>query len=137
MLRGIIKTLRPHQWVKNLFVLAPMFFARDLLTSLEGQAYLNLHVTGRPSSRPWFSACSPGAVYTINDLVDVEADRRAPGQARAPHRERAACPIAVAQAIAAVLVLVSLGGAFLVDWQFFGVVALVYFAENIVYTFKA
>ena len=28
--RGILKTLRPHQWVKNLFVLAPVVFAKHL-----------------------------------------------------------------------------------------------------------
>jgi decaprenyl-phosphate phosphoribosyltransferase len=29
-LRGAIRTLRPHQWVKNLFVLAPVVFAKHL-----------------------------------------------------------------------------------------------------------
>ena len=29
-LRGIVKTLRPHQWVKNLFVAAPLVFGKKL-----------------------------------------------------------------------------------------------------------
>src|SRR5260221_6825397 len=31
LVRGLIKEIRPHQWVKNVFVLAPMFFAKDLI----------------------------------------------------------------------------------------------------------
>ena len=27
--RGVLKALRPHQWVKNLFVLAPLVFAKQ------------------------------------------------------------------------------------------------------------
>src|SRR5262245_47745881 len=28
--RGMIRSMRPHQWVKNLFVLAPVVFAKEL-----------------------------------------------------------------------------------------------------------
>src|ERR1700685_4070375 len=46
--RGLIKTIRPHQWVKNLFVLAPMFFHKDVfVTGPNGVPALNLIVTGR------------------------------------------------------------------------------------------
>ncbi len=30
MLRAIVKSVRPHQWVKNLFVAAPLVFARRI-----------------------------------------------------------------------------------------------------------
>jgi decaprenyl-phosphate phosphoribosyltransferase len=135
MLRGILKTLRPHQWVKNLFVLAPMFFARDLLTSLDGQAYLNLHVTGQALLATMVFCLLAGAVYTINDLADVEADRAHPVKRERPIAA-GLVPEPVAKAVAAVLVIVSLAVAFLLDWRF-GLVAVVYFAENLFYTFKA
>src|SRR6478735_5951055 len=123
MLRGIIKTLRPHQWVKNLFVLAPMFFARDLLTSLDGQAYLNLHVTGQALLATMVFCLLAGAVYTFNDLADVEADRQHPVKRERPIAA-GQVPEGAAKAVAAVLVGVSLGVAFLLDWRF-GVVAVV------------
>ena len=47
MVRGLIKTIRPHQWVKNLFVLAPMFFHKDVFLTTPAGPALNLRVTGR------------------------------------------------------------------------------------------
>ena len=30
LVRGIVRTVRPHQWMKNVFVLAPLVFAKEL-----------------------------------------------------------------------------------------------------------
>src|SRR5436190_13781782 len=84
MLRGLIKTIRPHQWVKNLFVLAPMFFHKDVFLSTPAGPALNLTVTARAAAATAVFCMLAGAVYTINDLVDVEADRVHPVKRNRP-----------------------------------------------------
>ncbi len=134
MVRGLLKTIRPHQWVKNLFVLAPMFFHRDVFVSANGVPALNLVVTGRALVATFVFCLLAGAVYTINDLVDVEADRIHPVKRERPIAS-GEVPEGVAKAMAAALVVVSLGVALRLDVRF-AAVALVYFVENLAYSFK-
>jgi decaprenyl-phosphate phosphoribosyltransferase len=134
MLGGLVKTVRPHQWVKNLFVMAPMFFHKDLVTKINGTDFLNIPVVGRSMIATGVFCLLAGAVYTINDLVDVEADRVHPVKRDRPIAS-GQVPEAVARAMAVALVIVSLGLAWLLDWRF-AAVALVYFIENLAYTFK-
>ena len=135
MIGGLLKTIRPHQWVKNLFVMAPMFFHKDVfVTSAEGVPALNLIVTGRAAIATMVFCLLAGAVYTINDLVDVEADRVHPVKRNRPIAS-GRVPQNVARAMAAALVVVSLGVGWFID-PLFAAVALVYFVENIAYSFK-
>ena len=133
--RGLVKTIRPHQWVKNLFVLAPMFFHKDVFVSgPNGVPALNLIVTGRAFAATAVFCLLAGAVYTINDLADVEADRVHPIKRFRP----IACgdvPESLAKMMAAGLVVFSLGTGYLLNWTF-AAVALGYFVENLAYTFK-
>lgn len=63
----IIKLLRPHQWLKNLFVFLPLFFGRSMLdTNLLLACVLAFFA---------FSFASSG-IYCLNDICDVEADRK-------------------------------------------------------------
>jgi 4-hydroxybenzoate polyprenyltransferase len=134
MVRGLIKTVRPHQWVKNLFVLAPMFFHKDVfLATAQGPA-LNLLVAGRALAATAVFCLLAGAVYTINDLVDVAADRLHPIKRDRPIAS-GRVPEVAARALAVALVVVSLAGAYLVSAAL-ALVALVYFAENLAYSFK-
>jgi decaprenyl-phosphate phosphoribosyltransferase len=135
MLRGLIKTIRPHQWVKNLFVLAPMFFHKDVfVTGPGGVPALNLLVTGRALVATFVFCLLAGAVYTINDLVDVEADKIHPVKRKRPIPS-GEVPLPVARGMAVGLVLISLTVALKVDLRF-AAVALVYFLENLAYSFK-
>jgi decaprenyl-phosphate phosphoribosyltransferase len=135
MLRGLIKTIRPHQWVKNLFVMAPVFFNKHvLLTTPEGLPALNLSVVSKALAASLVFCFLAGAVYTINDLVDVEADR--------VHLVKRYRPIAsgevsekIAKGFAAVLVVLSLLAAYALN-PWFAVVAFAYFIENVFYSFK-
>jgi 4-hydroxybenzoate polyprenyltransferase len=134
VIRGLLKTLRPHQWVKNLFVLAPMFFHKDLfLATAQGPA-LNLAVTGRALAAAAVFCLLAGAVYTINDLVDVEADRVHPIKRNRPIAS-GQVPERTARLMAGVLVAVSLVAAYS-RGPALALVALVYFAENLAYSFK-
>jgi 4-hydroxybenzoate polyprenyltransferase len=134
LLRGIVKTLRPHQWVKNLFVLAPMFFHKDVFVATSVGTALNLHVTGRAFAATAVFCLLAGSIYTINDVADVAADRLHPVKRYRPIAS-GAVPTGVAWAVAGTLVVVSLGMAYLIA-PALAVVAGVYFAENLAYTFK-
>jgi 4-hydroxybenzoate polyprenyltransferase len=135
LIAGLVRTLRPHQWVKNLFVVAPMFFHKDVFViTPAGDPALNLHVSGQALGATSVFCLLAGAVYTINDLVDVEADRVHPVKRNRPIAS-GAVPEQVARAAAIGLVLISLGLASLIDVGFLGVAAL-YFVTNLLYSFK-
>ncbi|MFO0659499.1 MAG: UbiA prenyltransferase family protein [Polyangiaceae bacterium] len=125
LMLGVVRMMRPHQWVKNTFVLAPVFFAKDifhvplLLTALEAFAVF------------CFLA---GAVYTLNDLVDVEADRAHPVKRNRPIAS-GLVPESLAKAVGGVLIVGSLGGAFALSIPF-GATALAYLVNNVAYSFK-
>jgi 4-hydroxybenzoate polyprenyltransferase len=134
VVRGLIKTVRPHQWVKNLFVVAPMFFHKDVvLSTVQGPA-LNLVVTGRALGATAVFCLLAGAVYTINDLVDVAADRVHPIKRYRPIAS-GRVPERVARTAATGLIVFSLGAAYFLTAAL-ALVALVYFVENLAYTFK-
>ncbi len=134
MVRGLLRTLRPHQWVKNLFVLAPMVFHKDVFIRTAQGPFLNLTVAGRAFAATGVFCLLAGAVYTINDLADVEADRVHPVKRNRPiARGDVSESVARAMAFALVVLSVAIGYA-LSPW--FALVAVVYFVENLAYTFK-
>lgn len=122
---ALIKTIRPHQWVKNVFVAAPLVFARHL-TEFD---YLWRTIVAVLV----FSLLS-GAVYAFNDVHDVDADRVHP---KKRHRPIAAGHLSERGALiaAGVLALTALAGAFALSWKL-GVVAAIYGAQNIAYSLK-
>lgn len=67
-LRAAVASLRPRQWVKNLFVFAGVIFSQQMLTPLAWTA-LGAFVI--------FCGLS-GAIYLFNDVADVERDRLHP-----------------------------------------------------------
>lgn len=134
LMRGLIKTLRPHQWVKNLFVLAPMFFHKDVFVKTSVGTALNLTVTGRAFAASAVFCLLAGAIYTINDIADVAADRLHPVKRFRPIAS-GAVPEGIAWVVAITLVVFSLGMSYLIA-PTLAVVAGVYFAENLAYTFK-
>jgi 4-hydroxybenzoate polyprenyltransferase len=131
--RGLVQTLRPHQWVKNLFVLAPMVFHKDLFKHTSDGPFLNLTVTGRALAATGVFCLLAGAVYTMNDLVDAEADRVHPVKRERPIA-RGDVSEGAAKGMAAFLVVVSLAVAYLLN-PWFALVSLVYFVENVGYSF--
>lgn len=124
-IRGLIRTIRPHQWVKNVFVLAPVVFATKVF---DARLLTNAGIA-------FFVFCLlAGAVYTINDLADVEADRLHPVKRNRPIAS-GRVPETVARNFAYFLVAVSLIVGYLVS-PWFALVAASYFALNVAYTMK-
>ena len=70
-----LAALRPHQWVKNLLVLLPLFLAHQW----SDPGKLALAILGLAA----FSAAA-SSIYIVNDLLDIEADRRHPTKRRRP-----------------------------------------------------
>jgi decaprenyl-phosphate phosphoribosyltransferase len=123
VIAAIAKTLRPHQWVKNLFVAAPLVFSKHL-TDAE---YLLRALVATAA----FCALS-GAVYAFNDVRDVEADRQHPSKR---HRPIAAGALGerTALVLAGVLAVGALAVSFGLGWQV-AVYAAAYLVVNLVYS---
>lgn len=121
---GMVRQVRPSQWVKNAFVLAPLVFAKHLT-----------HPSVLISAAGAFGVFCllAGAVYTMNDLVDAEADRVHPVKRRRPIAS-GRVPVPLAKVMVVVLLAVAFGGALLGPWEF-AALAAAYFANNLLYTF--
>ena len=97
MMPPLLRAMRPIQWVKNVFVLAPMVFAEQLL---------DVGLMLRALAAFAVFCCAASAIYLINDIRDREEDRRHP-QKR--HRPIAAGTLSVAAAWAAAVALAATG----------------------------
>jgi 4-hydroxybenzoate polyprenyltransferase len=111
-----------------------MFFHKDVFVQTSVGTTLNLSITGRAFAATGVFCLLAGAVYTINDLVDVAADRLHPVKRYRPIAS-GIVPVGIARAVALALVAFSLGLAYLLA-PALALVAAVYFAENIAYSFK-
>jgi 4-hydroxybenzoate polyprenyltransferase len=96
MLTAIVVSMRPRQWVKNLFVLAGLVFSQRLFTGAVWTALAAFAI---------FCALS-GAIYLLNDVADRERDRLDP---RKRVRPIAAGRLRVGVAVAAAAALVAAG----------------------------
>lgn len=116
--------LRPHQWVKNVLVFGALVFSRSLLDwsaiRLSMSAFL------------LFCAASSG-IYLLNDLRDIDQDRKHPAKRLRPLASGAVHP-SVAFAMMGVLLVGSLVGSFVLRAEF-AVILLSYVILNIAYSF--
>lgn len=125
VMRVFLKALRVHQWVKNLLLLAPIVMAHKL-----NDPYALRHVI-----IAILSFClTSSAVYVLNDLVDLEADRAHPKKKNRPFAS-GALSLAVGFALVPILFF---GGAllsFFVNEAFQGLL-LMYVVATVAYSFK-
>ena len=114
LLWAIVRSLRPRQWAKNLFVFAGLVFSQQLLTPkawTAGAAFL------------LFCALS-GAIYLLNDVADAEKDRLHPEKRRRPVAS-GVLPLRLALAVGVALIAVALVLSFRLSLDF-GLVAAAY-----------
>jgi decaprenyl-phosphate phosphoribosyltransferase len=123
---GLLRTLRPHQWVKNVFVLAPVVFAKEIFDE---------RLLLRSAAAFAVFCLLASAVYAINDLADAEADRQHPIKRYRPIAS-GRVPVWAGRLLAVVLLVAAFGAALAgFCWKFI-VVALSYFGINLAYSFK-
>jgi 4-hydroxybenzoate polyprenyltransferase len=96
---GIIRSMRPEQWLKNGFVLAPIVFS-GLVGDADAWLRTILAVIA-------FCAAS-SAVYLVNDVIDREADRSHPIKKSRPIAS-GEVSVATALVVAAFLVAAAIG----------------------------
>ncbi len=125
MFRPLFVTLRPHQWVKNLFVAAPLVFAKRLT---DGEAVL------RELAAVFVFCALAGAVYAYNDVLDAEADRAHPTKRHRPIASGALAP-RLALIASGALGLGALLGASLLSGAFVSV-AVSYLILNLAYSVR-
>jgi 4-hydroxybenzoate polyprenyltransferase len=124
MLKAQIRAMRPRQWAKNVFIFAALVFdeqltQRDpLLRTVAGFVLLCL---------------ISSAVYILNDIADVEADRQHPTKRNRPIAA-GQLSIAAALVFAIALAAFSLAAGFALEPGFGWIVAL-YFVLNLLYSF--
>jgi 4-hydroxybenzoate polyprenyltransferase len=124
LLVALIKTMRPAQWTKNGFIFVPLVFDEKLF-QIEP---LSRTIVG------FVMLCLiSGAVYLINDLVDVEKDRQHPTKRNRPLPSgQLSKSVAIVAAVLIPAAVLPLG--FLLDVAF-GLILTGYLMLQIAYSF--
>ncbi|HZL34640.1 MAG TPA: UbiA family prenyltransferase [Tepidisphaeraceae bacterium] len=122
--KPLLKALRPHQWVKNFLLLIPLILAHQLGNHAKVLAGMSAFVS--------FSFCA-SAIYIINDLLDLESDRRHPSKRRRPFAS-GALSVATGLMMSGGLLLASFGIAASLPMRFIEML-LVYLILTTAYSF--
>lgn len=121
---GIFRLMRPKQWVKNGFVLAPLVFSGE---------FLNANALNHSLYAALLFCIASSAAYIINDLHDIEHDRQHPKKSKS--RPLAAGTVSLNSALILLLVLY-----LILIWALFILPKVVmviagYLVLNLAYTF--
>ncbi len=128
LITGVIKAMRPRQWVKNVLVLAAPVAAAG-----RGVRYNYSEVAAEVGVAFVVFSLAASAIYLVNDVRDVEADREHPTKRFRPIAA-GVVPEWLAYALAAVLGTASLA----ISWSLtrnLAVVMAVYIAMQLAYCF--
>lgn len=98
-LKPLIKAARIYQWVKNLLIFVPMLASQQITAANLALTFLAFICFSTAAS----------SIYLINDMLDLEADRRHPRKCRRPFASGRA-PIAKGLVVAVVLMSMALIG---------------------------
>jgi 4-hydroxybenzoate polyprenyltransferase len=120
MAKALLKTMRPKQWTKNVFVFAALVFDKKMF---------NLEYFGRALAAFFLFCIVSGVVYVLNDIVDADKDRLHPKKKNRPIAS-GDLPASLAAPLAAGLLIVAVALSFLLSVKF-GAIILIYFLINV------
>lgn len=123
MFIALLKTMRPRQWLKNGFLFVGLFFDRQI-TNLPALVEIAIGAA-------LFSLLA-GSIYIINDISDIEADRKHPKKSTRPI-PAGELPAGIARGVVFVLLLIVFPAAYQLSPQF-AALALLYFLLNLSYS---
>jgi len=124
MFKALLKTMRPKQWSKNIFIFGALVFDKKLFEPIYFFKTLAAFAV--------FCLMS-SVVYVINDIGDIEKDRQHPVKRHRPLASGQLSITSAASAAAGLLALL-LPLAFLLD-TWFGIIATAYLVNNLLYTY--
>ena len=123
ILKHVLLSMRPEQWIKNFFVFTALLFSKNLLNPSKGiEAIIGFTIF----------CMITGCAYMINDLVDLEKDKL--------HHAKSRRPLASGKlkknTAVKIIVLVCLASLFFAFYMnvLFGIIVLAYFLLNIGYS---
>lgn len=125
--KTILAALRPQQWAKNLLVFVPLVTSHNIFKLGMPMAAVLAFVC--------FCLCA-SAVYILNDLVDIKADRRHPIKRNRPFAS-ASLPITWGLPLASGLLMLAFAVSVIMVPGAFSAVLAVYFFTTCVYSFLA
>lgn len=124
MLKSLLKTMRPKQWAKNVFIFAALVFDQKLF---------HVELLAKTLAGFVIFCFISSTVYIINDVVDIEKDRQHPTKRNRPLASGQLKP-ATAIVAAVVIPLICMPLAFWLSTGF-GLVALAYLLMITAYSF--
>jgi 4-hydroxybenzoate polyprenyltransferase len=122
-IRLLLISLRPWEWVKNVFLFSALFFSANILNP--EMLLKSLFAFG-------LFCLAAGGVYLVNDIWDRRQDAMHP-QKRLRPIASGALPVGLAAPVAVVGYVFAVGGAFLLN-PMFGAVTAAYVILSVVYS---
>lgn len=123
-LRALITLMRPKQWVKNAFVLAPLIFSGE---------FLNAGAVSEALLAVVLFCVASSATYIVNDIHDIERDRLHPKKSRTRPLAAGSVSVPAALSLLGMLYAILAWGWFLAPNVVLVIAA--YVALNLAYTF--
>lgn len=125
MLLNYIHLLRPKHWIKNLFIFAALIFSLNLFNIVKLTASL----------QAFFAFCLASSfVYIINDIIDIEQDRKHPKKRNRPIAS-GKISIRNAKKIGVICLITSITLAYFINLNTL-IIIIVYIFVNIFYSMK-
>jgi len=116
-------SLRPTQWIKNLFIFLPLIFGKKLF----------VYPANIKTVIAFFLFCmTASVVYLINDIIDIDKDKVHPTKRLRPIAS-GKVSISMARFTALILGVASVSLSFVLN-LYFGVVVMAYLIGNVLYS---